>query len=90
MTPERPDGAPSDTTETNDQRESLQWTVEYPIYVKRTKPVRGDIYIERDSPSLAPGLKIEFGVRLGNKWIHLDRFKNAKRRSKLYIPKTLL
>lgn len=70
---------PGDASETIEADLGDEFTVECPARPKRGKAAKtDDVHIERDSPSLAPHLTIEFAVRPGQKWAGLDRFRNAK------------
>lgn len=70
---------PSKVPETIEAEMPPDFILECPARPKTTKQLANDdIYIERDAPSLAPHLTIDFAVRPGKKWSELSRFKNAK------------
>lgn len=65
--------------ETIEAEVSSDFIVQCPAVIPRgRKPVEQDVVIEKDAPTLAPHLAIDFAVRPGKKWSELPRFKNAK------------
>jgi hypothetical protein len=48
------------------------------------KTAASDAYSERDHPTPAPELSVQFTVRPGKKWSGLSRYKNAKCKRYLY------
>lgn len=75
------EGTAAEAPETIEAEVSPDFIMECPAHPKRAKAAAaGDDawYIDRDAPSLAPNLSIQFAVTPGKKWKELNRFKNAK------------
>ena len=87
-------GQGAGVTETIEAEVSPDFTIECPVRTKGpirpkgpTRPKRkgpkkssvpDNVHIEKDAPVLAPNLHIKYGVRPGDKWAKLLKFKNAK------------